>query len=183
MNIIFCPLQLKFKSFDVECPFCHSKQCSKHGYYHRKGFHLKNTCLVIPKAIPRFRCNNPQCKHSTFSLLPAMVLRYCRFFWPCLQMIWDAIARGLTPYQIAKTWGVDRAVIVRAAALQYTIQPFAGKLHQELSNGSTDQIQSKNHTLSFLVRYIARKIGIVALMNRWYCHRYPRRYLTFKGTT
>lgn len=176
MNINFCPLQHKHKSLDVVCPFCHSKQCRKHGYYQRKGFHRKNNCIVIPMAIPRFRCTNPQCKRSTFSLLPQMVLRYCRFFWPCLQMIWSSIARGLTPCQIARIWGVDRAVIVRAATLQSTLQSFVEKLHQETYDGT---VSHSGLALTLMVKFVILKIGFSALANRWYCHRYPRRYATF----
>lgn len=176
MNINFCPLQNKHKSLNDVCPFCHSRQCLKHGYYQRKGFHRKNSCIVVPMEIPRFRCTNPRCKHRTFSLLPQMVLRYCHFFWPCLQMIWSSIARGLTPYQIARIWDVDRAVIVRAATLQSTLQSFIEKLHQEIYNGTV------NHSalaLTLIVKFVIFKIGFSALANRWYCHRYPRRYFRF----
>jgi RecJ-like exonuclease len=103
-----------------------------------------------------------------------MVLRYCRFFWPCLQMIRNAIARGLTPYQIAKAWGVDRAVIVRAAALQCTLQLWVKKLHQEICDRTANH---NGRTLTFMVKFVTRKIGFAALANRWYCYCYPKRYL------
>lgn len=176
MNINFCPLQYKHKSLSVSCPFCHSNRCRKHGYYQRKGFHRKNSCIVIPMEIPRFRCTNPQCKHRTFSLLPQMVLRYCRFFWPCLQMIWSLIARGFRPYYIARIWEVDRAVIVRAVTLQSTLQSFVEKLHQEIYDGT---VNHSGMTLTLMVKFVILKIGFSVLANHWYCHRYPRRYFTF----
>jgi len=171
MNIIFCPLQRAFKSSKVVCPSCHSDQCTKHGFYERNGFHVLDKIIKIPMRIQRFRCTNPQCKRRTFSVLPPMVLRYCRFLWPCLQRIWNAVSEKLTPYRIARLWNVDRAVIVRAAALQLTLHLWVKKLHQEITDGR------KSRSLTLMVKVITFKIGLVNLMNRWYCHHFPKRFL------
>lgn len=174
MNIYFCPLQYADQSSNVVvCPSCHNNQCSKHGCYTRKGFHTVNKSVNPVLRIQRYLCLNPHCKRSTFSVLPPMVLRYCRFFWPCLQAVWKALNDKLTPYHIAThIWKVDRSVIVRAAALQNIISTWVTKQHQELTNGCIN-IRS----LALMVKIISFKTGRTELMNRWYCYRYPGRFL------
>jgi len=71
---------------------------------------------------------------------------------------------------------VDRAVIVRAAALQSTLQLFVEKLHQEIYSGA---VSHGGLALTLMVKFVILKIGFSALANRWYCHRYPRRYFLF----
>jgi hypothetical protein len=113
MNINFCPLHYADESSNVVvvCPTCHSDQCPKHGCYIRKGFHTLNKSTSLPTPIQRHRCLNPECKRRTFSVLPPMVLRYCRFFWPCLQVIWNELKCHSISH-IARIWNVDRRVIV-----------------------------------------------------------------------
>jgi hypothetical protein len=170
MNINFCLLHYADESFDVVvvCPTCHSNQCSKHGFYLRKGFHTQNKSMSHPILIQRHRCLNPECKRRTFSVLPPMVLRYCRFFWPCLLAIWNALTH-LSMYHIARIWNVDRRVIAGVYALQSTIHGWVAQQHQELTNGS------KTRILPLMVKIIFYKMGPAELMNRWYCYRYPKR--------
>ena len=172
MNINFCPLHYADESSDVAivCPTCHSDQCIKHGFYMRKGFHTLNESISLPTPVQRYRCLNPECKRRTFSVLPPMVLRYCRFFWPCLLAVWNALTH-LSIYHIACIWNVDRRVIAGVAALQSIIHNWVEKQHQELTNGS------KACSLSITIKIILLKIGPAELMNRWYCYRYPKRSL------
>jgi hypothetical protein len=99
-----------------------------------------------------------------------MVMRYCRFFWPCLIAIWQDIKSGTTPYALAKnTWDVGRAAIVRAADLQSIVGPWIENLHRELTNGKAIA------SITLQVKIVTAKIGHIELMHRWYCHRYPKR--------
>jgi hypothetical protein len=172
MNINFCPLHYADESSDVVvvCPTCHSDQCPKHGRYMRKGFHTLNKSTSLPTPIQRHRCLNPECKRRTFSVLPPMVLRYCRFFWPCLQVIWNKL-KCHSICHIARIWNVDRRVIAGADASQSIIHKWVARQHQELTNGS------KVRSLPLMVKIISFKTGPVELMNNWYCYRYPRRSL------
>jgi hypothetical protein len=174
MNINFCPLQYADQSSNiVVCPSCHGNQCPKHGSYTRKGFHTLNNVIKLPVHIQRYRCRNPHCKRRTFSVLPPMVLRYCRFFWPCLLSVWKALSDNRSKYHIAtRIWKVDRGVIVRLASLQSIIYSWVTKLYREHTNGCC-AIRS----LALMVKIISFKTGRTELMNRWYCYRYPGRFL------
>jgi hypothetical protein len=172
MNINFCPLHYTDESSDVvvACPTCHDTQCQKHGFYIRKGFHTQNKSISLPIQIQRHRCLNPECERRTFSVLPPMVLRYCRFFWPCLLAVWNALTH-LSMYHIARIWNVDRRVIAGVDSLQNIIHNWVAKQHQELTNGS------KVRSLPLMVKIISFKTGMAELMSRWYCYRYPKRSL------
>jgi hypothetical protein len=98
-----------------------------------------------------------------------MVLRYCRFFWTCLQAVWNAL-QDLSLFLVARTWNVDRSVMVRTAALKNTIHSWIAKQYQEQTNGDTPR------SLMRMIKIILFKIGLSELMNRWYCYRYPRRF-------
>lgn len=172
MNINFCPLHYtdEFSDVVVVCPTCHDTQCQKHGFYIRKGFHTQNKSISLSISIQRHRCLNPECERRSFSVLPSMVLRYCRFFWPCLLAVWNALTY-LSMYHIARIWNVDRRVIAGVDALQNIIHNWVGKQHQELTNGS------KVRSLPLMVKIISFKTGMAELMSRWYCYRYPKRSL------
>jgi hypothetical protein len=100
-----------------------------------------------------------------------MVLRYCRFFWPSLLAIKKALASGSTPYYLAQhVWYVGRRVIVRAAALLDRLDTWCGQLYQEVTDGAPAC------ELGFMVKIVTRKLGRIELVDRWYRHRYPRRF-------
>jgi hypothetical protein len=172
MNITYCPLRCATdREVWVRCPWCRSERCHRHGCYARKGFHLRNRAVSIPLVVPRYRCCNPQCPCRTFSLLPPMVLRYCRFFWPCLCTLRKELSRGLSAYHLARhVWHVGRGVIVRAAALLERLGPWVASLHRELTDGKADR------ELPLMVKVISGKLGPVALLWRWYRHRYGGRF-------
>ena len=133
MNIAKRALLSTHENGVICCPGCHSTHCYRHGSYIRKGFH--SFCRVIGgfTAVPRYRCINSSCRICTFSVLPPMVIRYCRFLWPCLTFLWGKIDSGATPYALSRQWSVGRAVIVRARALQASIEQWTGRLYQELT--------------------------------------------------
>jgi len=171
MNITFCPLQYANAAVSISCPTCHTTRYRRHGAYSRKGFHTLNDVVAIPMTVQRYRCLNTECPRCTFSILPPHVMRYSRFFWPCLLALRQALAIGLTPYHQAKhVWQVGRGVIVRAAALLNQLAPWVEELHQELTDGG--QVRK----LRFMVKIIIRKLGRIELVDRWYRHRYPLRF-------
>jgi hypothetical protein len=92
----------------------------KNGRFTRKGLHSKASSSCFQIVIKRYLCTNPLCWRATFSVLPQKVLRYCRFFWPCLLAVWDSLVTT-PPAIIAHKWNVGCGVIERAKALQTTI--------------------------------------------------------------
>jgi len=121
--------------------------------------------------VQRFLCLNKECSRCTFSVLPPMVLRYCRFFWPCLLALEQALATGSTPYHQAQhVWHVGWGVIVRARALLNRLTPWVEELHRELTDGG------RVRGLGSMVQIITRKLGRIELLDRWYRHRYPLRF-------
>jgi len=100
-----------------------------------------------------------------------MVMRYCRFFWPCLLALNNALAEGSTPYHLARhVWHVGFGVIKRAAGLLRRLVPWVEGLHRELTDGAPAQ------TLERMVKIITAKLGHIQLLQRWYRHRYPLRF-------
>lgn len=121
--------------------------------------------------VQRFRCLNQECKRCTFSVLPPMVLRYSRFFWPCLLALGQALASGSSMYHQARyVWHVERQVIVRAAALLDRLDTWVGGQYQEVTDGA------QACELGFMVKIVTRKLGRIELIDRWYRHRYPLRF-------
>jgi hypothetical protein len=167
MNIPVCPLQNTTYHEPVFCPYCHSYDNCKHGVYTRKGFHIRSGIIPMPTAIQRYRCRNKDCPRCTFSVLPPMVLRYCRFFWPCLLF---ALRASSTERPPLSTWDISRGVARRAAAVLTAITSWVSELYQEVTDGDAGA------DLGRMVKIIVRKIGRVELSNRWYRHRYTRRF-------
>jgi hypothetical protein len=93
-----------------------------------------------------------------------MVLRYCRFFWPCL--LWIADAAGIERSTISS--GVTR----RLAAVLTAITSWVRELYREVTDGAA------GGNIGRMVKVIVHKIGRIELSNRWYRHRYPRRFPT-----
>lgn len=171
MNIRSCPLQSTTFSTTIACPWCHSSHFRGHGSYTRKGFHLRRNDIPIPIRIPRYRCLNPQCPHCTFSIPPSQIMRYCRFFWPCLLALRQELSWGKSLYHLGRyVWRVGWAVMKRAAAQLDRICAWVEALHQELTNGRAPR------DLGLMVKISTAKIGAVALVQRWYRHRYPSRF-------
>jgi transposase-like protein len=159
----------------VECPYCKTDHHRKHGFYMRKGFHGNSAGLALLIPIQRYRCLNTECPHSTFSVLPPMVMRYCRFFWPCLLSLWKIMESGSQiVHQLASMWNVGRKVILRAAALKNIMEPWIKKLYRELT------CNEPSRDLGLMVKIITAKIGHEELRSRWYCHRYPQRVIPNK---
>jgi hypothetical protein len=171
MNIHVCPLNNTVDPEPAFCPGCHSRNHRKHGVYLRKGFHLRSRTISIPMAIQRYRCLNTECPRCTFSILPPMVLRYCRFFWPCLLAVRRALNNGATCYHLARyVWLVGHRVIRRASAQLSRMNLWVSSLYRELTDGSTVR------EVDSMVKIIINKIGPIELTNRWYHHRYPLRF-------
>jgi len=155
----------------IFCPRCHCYQLHKHGCYSRKGFHAPNHAASNEVRVPRYRCLNPDCPLCTFSVLPPKVLRYCRFFWPCLVSIKLALDSGSTRYHLAHhVRHVSWAIIGRAAALLNSMESWANGLHQEITNGWPAC------RFELMMKTITAKLGCNELNWRWYRHRYPRRF-------
>jgi hypothetical protein len=171
MNIRICPLQNANGEIWIVCPGCHSSDWNKHGSYFRKAFNAQGKHVVtIPVKVQRYRCLNPDCPWCTFSVLPPLVVRYCRFFWPCLLAIRDALASGSTRFRLARhVWHVGWGVIQRAAALLNQLLPWVTDLHQELTDGKPVR------ELALMVKVITAKLGRLELSHRWYRRRYPLR--------
>jgi hypothetical protein len=87
-----------------------------------------------------------------------MVLRYCRLFWPCL------LSFGMSALSIGH--GVTR----RAVTMSASICSWVKELYREVTDGGTGL------GLGRMVKIIIGKIGRIELSNRWYRHRYPRRF-------
>lgn len=76
---------MKFPSFSDRCPICHGRDCAvRIGYYYRSALELQlNEQIIIfyLVPVPRYLCREKQkskMKHRTFSLLPDMLIPYCR---------------------------------------------------------------------------------------------------------
>jgi len=114
---------------------------------------------------------NPQCRRCTFSVLPPLVLRYCRFLWPDLLAVKDALDAGTSAYRLARTvWHVGRRVIVRAAVLLTHMGWWVEALHREMRDGRPAR------ALRSMVKRVACRLGRGELTDRWYRHRYPLRF-------
>jgi hypothetical protein len=183
MNIRICFLKeliagLSSEAIGDVCPFCRWNNCPRHGSYRRKGFHSPVRGTTFDIAVPRFRCCNPECPHSTFSVLPPLVLRYCRFFWPCLISVAICLGQGRGARELAQRWLVGKDVIVRAHGLLERLRTWVGGLFRELSDGAAIR------GLKTMVTFLTAEIGRDELNHRWYQHRYPRRFfLTRKENT
>ncbi len=171
MNIPICPSGKTNYSVHAFCPDCHSPLCRRHGSYVRRGFHAPNHAVAIAVTVPRYRCLNPECLRCTFSILPPLVLRYCRFFWPYLLTVLQSHAAGTTPYHQARhVWSVGRGVILRTVAMFARMTIWVAQLHQELSDGRPQR------SVELMVKIILRKLGRIVLIERWYRHHYPLRF-------
>ena len=170
MKITDCPAGSLSYCVKINCPGCHHTDCRKHGTYTRKGFHRLDLSETIVKQVQRYLCLNPDCIRITFSVLPPMVLPYCRFFWPSLLAIRQALATEAVSCNLPLLWHIGRRVIVRAAALLGRLNTWAGRLYQEVTDGGQPD------DLGFMVKIMVRKLGRIELLDRWYRHRYPLRF-------
>jgi hypothetical protein len=101
---------------------------------------------------------------------------YCRFFWTYLLEVGRAQADGSTLSHLARhLWHVGRRVIGRAKALLEIITLWVEQLHRELTDGEAAR------ELGLMVKIITAKLGRRELVNRWYRHRYPRRFFDKTG--
>lgn len=154
----------------VVCPHCRSTQCKLHGYYTRKGFHGR--CVPRePVVVLRFRCLDRECLHCTFSVLPPMVLRYTRFFWPCFLMMQREMAAGETAYRQAHHWKVGWGVIRRIRRLKDVLEPWIDRLFREMFDGLL-----LGSTFERKVKRLIDKLGRLELVHRWYRHHYAARF-------
>jgi hypothetical protein len=132
---------------------------------------MRGRKVAIPVIVPRYRCLNPECPRNTFSVLPPLVLRYNRFFWPCLLAVKMYLDQGVTPYHLARyTWMVGRRVIVRAAAYLKHLEKWIRAIYREATDAEW------HGELEYMVKVTTRKIGLIELVDRWYRHRYSRRF-------
>jgi len=99
-----------------------------------------------------------------------MVLRYCRFFWPCLLEVWNELdSLSSMAIKIAQTYNVGIGVIERASDLHSALHPWVSKQYQEHCDSC------KIRSLAFMVKRLSFKTGLTDLMNRWYWYHYPAR--------
>jgi hypothetical protein len=87
-----------------------------------------------------------------------------------LQVIWNEL-KSHSISHISRIWNVDRRVIIGIDASQSIIHTWVARQHQELTDGFKDR------SLPLMVKIISFKTGPTELMNKWYCYRYPRRFL------
>jgi len=100
-----------------------------------------------------------------------MVLRYCRFFWPCLLTVKKAITDRQTCHNLAKkVWQVGWGTIKRATVELGRMVVWIGEIHREVTNGGAAREPG------IMVKIIIHKISRIELSNRWYRHRYPSRF-------
>jgi hypothetical protein len=100
-----------------------------------------------------------------------MVMRYCRFFWPCLLVLSGNLAAGVSPRHLSEqVWHVGQGVILRAAALIARLGPWVERLHREITDGKPMR------RFELMVKIIVAKLGRAELVERWYRHRYPSRF-------
>lgn len=171
MKIPVCHVHSTSNKGRFRCPGCHCIHFRKHGFYVRKGFHAPNCAVAIPVMVQRYLCLNPQCRRCTFSVLPSLALRYCRFFLPYLLALNRALREGMTPYRLAcHVWHVGRAVIVRASALINELTHWVRGQYQELTESRSAGI------LERMVERVTDTMGRFEFAQRWYRHRYPRRF-------
>jgi hypothetical protein len=170
MNIKHCLVQNTTSVSKIVCPRCHQCHNRKHGTYTRKGFHVLKPSHKIPMAIPRYRCLNPDCRVCTFSVLPCCVLRYCRFFYPGLLQVKNALSIGIHSCRLARfIWNVGNGVIKRAAAELSRMHLWINQTYREISDGA------KESNFGSMVKGITYKLGYIDLTERYGYHRYPHR--------
>jgi hypothetical protein len=90
-----------------------------------------------------------------------MTLRYCRFFWPCLLLFRRTHGKGLP---------ISRGVAERTVTALALMRSWVKDLYREVTDGD------RGFSLGRMVKIIVGKIGGTELSNRWYRHRYPRRF-------
>lgn len=165
MNIHTCP---------ICCPACHQDRFRKHGCYTRKGFHSTEYGATVEVSVPRYRCLNPRCKRATFSILPAGVLRLCRFRWRDLLSVRHALAAGTSGRYLARMWHVGAAVIYRLQAELAAMGSWIATQHREVTDSAPER------AFTAMVKGVFGTIGRLELLQRWYYHRYPKRALCRK---
>ena len=170
MNIKHCFPKDAVSCSQVTCPRCHSTHNRKHGSYLRKGFHVQKKSSKIPMAIQRYRCLNPSCNVCTFSVLPCCVLRYCRFFYPGLLLVKNALSIGIPPCRLARyVWNVGSGVITRVGAELEQMGSWIEQTYREITDGALVR------NFKSMVKDISYKLGYVDLTERYGYHRYPHR--------
>jgi hypothetical protein len=167
MNISHWLVSARGSEF-ARCPDCHFI-CGKHGFYVRKGFHREPGKRAVRIAIIRYRCKEPGCKRCTFSVLPPLVLPYCRFIWRDLLRVEAGYLGGESRYSLACAWKVDWGVLGRATALLEQMRRWVGDQYREVMDGAAAA------GLGGMVRLLVARLGRAELVGRWYRHRYPRR--------
>lgn len=161
------PPLMNIHKYPVRCPACHQRSSRKHGAYVRKGFHAPHGATAPAVRVPRYRCLNPACRRTTFSLLPEGVLPLCRFRWSDLLSVWHALAAGTNACHLARhVWHVGLGVIVRTRALLARMQLWTQARYREITDGMP------GGEFETMVKHIIGKIGRLELLRRWYRHRY-----------
>lgn len=168
MNIKHCLANTTAGIPPVKCPRCQFCHIRKYSSYTRKGFYVLKETPKIPMIIKRYRCLNPDCNVCTFSVLPCGVLRYCRFFYPGLLQVKNALSSEISFYKLARyVWHLRTRVIKRAAGEISRIGIWVTCTFREISDGGT--VQGFNAA----VKYLTHNMGSVDLTERYgyYPHR------------
>jgi hypothetical protein len=152
----------------IRCPDCRSV-CRRHGCYVRKGFHREPGQRAVVVDVIRYRCTQLECSRYTFSVLPPLVLPYCRFFWPDLLRVEQHLLSGKSRNALARAWVSWWAVFKRAALLLERMRGWVAAQYREEMDGAAAE------GLAPMVRTLVAKLGRVELVWRWYRHCYPGR--------
>lgn len=171
MKIPYVILKIKTFLSQIVCPCCHSKDCYRHGSYNRKWFYSLIPGEKIIAQVQRYRCRNAECPRSTFSVLPLMVMPYSHFLYPDLLSIQRALTQGIAVNELAtRVWHISWSVMKRSSKQIEQMQGWIRQQYQEVTNGQTAT------SIVEVIKTVVKKIGAVALKNRWYRHRYPLRF-------
>lgn len=97
-----------------------------------------------------------------------MVLRYSRFFWPCILSLERSI--GVFGKGVERNFRISHGVSRRAMNMVPPLTTWVEGLYREVTDGSVVR------ELGRMVKIIIRKIGLIELSDRWYRYRYPLRF-------
>ena len=152
------------------CPYCAFERCWRHGRYSRKGFHRRPwqpPGLLV--WVRRYRCRGPGCGR-TFSVLPAGVLPYQRFFRGDFFTLAGWVLSGKGAYAIARDWilGVGLAVIRRTAERIRQVKAWVEKV-------ALEQGMEIYASLKKTVSGVLQDVDWPSFTCRWFHAVYPRR--------
>jgi len=120
---------------EIFCPYCHTKNCRKHGSYTRTWFH----CLLskdnhVQREAIRYKCFNPDCSCQTFTIQEPDVLPYCRFLIPDLLIIYKHLNSNKSIYSLCKIFTLSWRTAKRINQILDLTFSFLKKIYQEITH-------------------------------------------------